>query len=74
MSNWTKPYHGVQHSGDFGSRNYWATVCDYEGFAELHCYFPGCGFKPIQSTHDTAEQARAAGDAWLASVNAKEPA
>lgn len=63
---WTKPFHGVQHH-DGHRKDVWTTVTDRGTWAELSCYFPGCGFRPIQSTHDSAEQARAAAESWLAS-------
>lgn len=63
---WSKPYHGVQHLGCYGPRNHWCTVEDYGTFADLSCWFPGCGFYPKHSKHSTAAEARAAGERYLA--------
>lgn len=63
-ANWTKPYYGVQHLGR-ATDGYWLTVSDYGSFAELLKWFPGCKLSPMEETHDTAEAARGAGEAWL---------
>lgn len=63
-SNWSAPFHGVQHL-DGPRTDTWATVQDHGSFARLACNFPGSGMNPIKSFHDTAEQARAAGEAWI---------
>jgi hypothetical protein len=62
---WTTPFHGVTHLGEYGTKTHWVTVCEYESFAELARWFPGCGFSPIKSDHDNAEQAKRAGERWL---------
>lgn len=62
---WTAPFHGVQHLGKFSTKAHWVTVCDYGTFAELSCWFPGCGFSPIHSTHDNAAQARREGEKYM---------
>jgi hypothetical protein len=64
---WSAPYFGVQHRGS-GSRR--VSVTDRGTFAELACWFPGCGFEPDTSVHNSAAEARAAGDAWMASMGA----
>lgn len=61
---WTTPYCGVQH---LGSGPYRVSVTDHDTFADLSCWYPGCGFNPVRSQHDTIEDARAAGEKWLAS-------
>ncbi len=66
MSEWTKPYYGVQHLNADGKKSR-ASVTDYGTFAESHFWYPGCAFSPIEKHHDNAEQARAAAEAWLAS-------
>lgn len=62
---WTKPFLGIQH---LGTGNRWATVEDRGSFAELVCWFPGCGFRPDVSKHSDAVQARQAGEAWFGMV------
>lgn len=64
-TTWTPPFHGVTHGNVQGKRSY-ATVSDYDTFAELSLWFYGCGLRPIKQTHDTAQQAREAAEAWLA--------
>lgn len=66
MNDWTRPYCGVTHLGEkAGPSSWWVTVTDRGSFAELSCWFPGCGFSPLKSTHDTVEQAKTAGEKWL---------
>jgi hypothetical protein len=64
-ANWTKPFHGVTHL-ESGVRDRWVTVSDYSSFATLKCWYPGCGLRPIESTHDSMEEAKAAGEQWIA--------
>jgi hypothetical protein len=65
---WTQPFHGVTHLGDSGTQNHWVTVCEYSSFAELACWFPGCGFSPIKSDYENAAEAKKAGERYLRSV------
>jgi hypothetical protein len=67
QGDWSKPFYGVSHKNG-KSREWWATVTDRGHLAELTCWYPGCGFKPIQSTHDNAAAAKAAGERWLAAA------
>lgn len=62
---WTVPYYGVQHLGQFGTKRSWVTVNECGARAELLRWFPGCQFSPLHSTHDSTADARAAGEAWL---------
>jgi hypothetical protein len=62
---WTKPHYGIQHTPR-NSRGEYCTVQDNRLWAEVHCYFEGCGFNPICSHHTDAAAARAAGEQWLA--------
>lgn len=64
-TNWTAPYFGVQHIGKCSARGWWGTVADYGSFSKALCWFPGCGFSPIESEHDDAESARAHVETWL---------
>lgn len=64
MTAWTNPYYGVQHLNEPGKKSR-VSVTDYGSFAELHCWFPGCGFEPIKRHHFNAESARAEGEQWL---------
>ncbi len=65
-ATWTQPYYGIQHLGRPSDRR-WATVSEMEsGMATLVCWYLGCGFiEPQETTHDTAEEARSAGEAWV---------
>jgi hypothetical protein len=64
---WTAPYFGVQHLNMHGKKSR-VSVCDYGTFAEVHLWFPGCGFSPINRHHDSAELARADGEKWIESA------
>lgn len=66
--HWTKPHYGVQHGGTYSPARHWVTVEDYGTFARLARWFPGCGFSPMESTHDNAEDARQAGECWLRGI------
>lgn len=68
---WTKPFHGVQHLGEFGTQRFWCTVNDYGSFAELLRWTPGCQFSPMRSTHLSAANARAVGEGWLDDIRSK---
>lgn len=60
---WTEPNYGLSHIGN--TDKYWATVMDYGSFVELHKWFPGCGFSPLEETFKTLEAAKLAGEAWV---------
>jgi hypothetical protein len=66
---WTRPYLGVQHTNILGggiANGWWCTVVDRGGmFAELAKHFPGCGFYPTTSHHDTVEEAKIEAERWL---------
>lgn len=63
---WSKPYYGVMHLGASGDAR-WATVTDWGSFAEVIKWAKGCGLcNTAESTYDTVEQAKAAGEAWIA--------
>lgn len=64
-SEWSKPFHGVSHLNG-SRREVWATVTDRGSFADLLCWFPGCGFNPLRSMHDSAEEAKAHAEKWIA--------
>lgn len=66
-STWSAPYMGIQHRGIGKCR---VSVTEREGFAELARWTPNCGFAPECTKHETAADARAAGDAWMAMVGA----
>ena len=64
---WTRSFFGVQHAVASKNPQYRATVTEYsEGMAELQKWWPGCGFTPTTEPYSTADEARAAGEAWLA--------
>lgn len=65
---WTDPRFGVQHTPSYrdGTRISWCTVSDLGLGANLLCRYPGCGFEPLRTYHESAAEARAAGEAWLA--------
>lgn len=62
-STWTPLYCGVTHLGQLGRPR--VSVCDYGSFAELHCWYLGCGFSPIERQYPTVDAAKADGEAWL---------
>jgi hypothetical protein len=63
---WTKPYHGVQHLGRIADAR-WATVVAWDSYAELTCWYRGCGFVSVPlHMFDTVEEARTAGEQWVA--------
>lgn len=64
-AKWTKPFHGVQHLGSGKPSDYWITVEDRNTFAKLLRWFPGCGFSPQESIHDSVAKAKAAGEKWM---------
>lgn len=64
-ADWTKRYCGVTHLNAAAKKSR-ATVVDHGSFAELQRWFPGCGFSPIVSQHETSEEAKAAGESWIA--------
>ncbi len=55
---WTKEFYGVQHLGEYGSGKHWFTVAKYGEWGELSHHFPGCGFSPKKSTHDSVDIAK----------------
>ena len=63
---WTKPYCGVMHLGEIGDRRRATifTVGDNTWF-ELHLWYAGCGFNPIQQHLDTLEEAKSEGERWI---------
>lgn len=63
---WTTPFYGVTHLGNHRDAKSWVTVYDCGTFAQLSCWYPGCGFSPLATKHATAAAAQAAGEAWLA--------
>lgn len=63
---WSAPFHGVQHLTDPRNPRRWATVSNLGTCATLACNYEGCGFRPIESRHDSVELARAAGEAFIA--------
>lgn len=63
LNKWTRQYYGVQHL--HGLRGCWCSVTDFETFALLDMWHPGCGCNPLEKQFDTAEEARAAGEKWL---------
>ena len=67
--HWTKPYYGVTHCGYFSLRSYWCTVTDRNSFVELSKFYPGCGFHPHESTHETVEEAKNEAEKWLKANN-----
>ena len=58
---WTKPYYGVQHLGEYSLKTIWCTVVDYGSFALLHVHFPGCGFSPRKTRYRSVGVARKQG-------------
>lgn len=61
---WTKPYCGLTHCGSIHDFRR-ASVQDYDGFAELHKWFRGCGFSPEVMQFDSVDAAKQAGEEWI---------
>jgi hypothetical protein len=66
QAEWTAPYHGVSHLGEIAEPRR-VSVIDHDTFCLLHKWYPGCGFSPIEETHDNVKDAKAAGEKWLQS-------
>lgn len=62
-SQWTKPFHGVTH---LGTGKWRLTITDRGSFADLSQWYPGCGFSPLSTVHDSVADAKAIGEQWLA--------
>jgi len=65
MLKWTKPYFGVQHTPTDSFGRY-CTVQAGPGGATLSLWLKGCGFRAPELHFNTAEDARAAAEAWMA--------
>lgn len=63
LTTWSKPFYGITHLGGYAR---WVTVADRGYHAELSCNHRGCGFNALQSTHRSVDDAKAAGEKWLA--------
>lgn len=61
---WSTPFHGVTHLNG-KAREWWATVTDRGEFADMSLYYPGCGFNPIKSIHESADEAKTIAEQWL---------
>ena len=68
-TRWTTPYCGVSHLGEFSDVRR-VSVIDYGKFCILHKWYPGCGFSPIEETHNKVGAAMVAGEKWLQSGGA----
>jgi hypothetical protein len=44
-------------------------VTDRNSFVELSKFYPGCGFHPHESTHETVEEAKNEAEKWLKANN-----
>lgn len=64
-AQWSKPYYGLQHIGQFSIRTPWGTVEDCGTSAKALCWFPGCQFSPIETRHKTAAEARKHVENWM---------
>lgn len=65
MNTWSAPFHGIQHypsntGKPYSPRAFRASVqvSQYGGPVECAVWTPGCGFNPITTKHQTAEEAR----------------
>jgi hypothetical protein len=61
---WSKPFHGITHLSVSGKRS-WVTVTDWDNWASLTRWYPGCGFSPLETQHGSADEAKRAAEAWL---------
>jgi hypothetical protein len=62
---WSKPYYGISHYGRLRDIRR-ATVNDLGSVALLKKFRLGCGFTSIDETFATVEEAKAAGEKWVA--------
>lgn len=64
---WSKPYCGVQHLGQPGHSYglYWVTIEDWESFAILKKWFPGCGFNAEEQTFNSLEETIKEGEKYI---------
>lgn len=60
-AKWTAPFHGVQHLKPL-KRGFQITITDRGSFAECSVFLPGHNFNSTETTHDTANEARAHGE------------
>lgn len=67
---WTAPYHGVTHgSTGNGVSVPWATVTDRGTWAEMTKHHPHVALTKRETTqHNSVQEAKAAGEAWLHSL------
>lgn len=64
--DWSKPYHGVSHLGEFSTQKRWCTITVWgDALTELFLWFPGCGFSPHKSTHSTEQEAKSKAEKWM---------
>lgn len=73
---WTTPYLGVRHfpAGPVESDSaHWVTVQDRGAFARLLCWSPGCAYRPLVYTFETADEACWAGEAYALSGGRVSP-
>lgn len=60
---WTKEFYGVSHLGEYSTKKLWVSVNRHsDGCATLAKHFPGCGFFPDESHHESVEDAKMAGE------------
>lgn len=65
MTEWTEPFHGVTHLGSPDDIR-WATVQDCDGDAQLLKWMRGDGFRCLHERHADVDEAKRAGEAWVA--------
>lgn len=61
--NWTKPYYGITHFGEFRDE-FRCSVDDCENFAVLSLYRKGC-HRVSETFHETVEKEKLIGERWV---------
>lgn len=61
-ADWSRPYYGLTHLGDYSTTKYWVTV---DQNSILKKWFPGCGFNPEKVQYSSIEEAKVAGEKYM---------
>lgn len=69
---WTKPYYGITYLGELADRRRCTVIENCKGFVELHKWYEGCAFHPIEEIYESVELAKAEGERWINEI--KRPA
>lgn len=65
---WSPSHYDVQHLGKAGDER-WCTVSGTGPWVLLLRYFPGCGLKPLESTHEHLFVAKSLAEQWVNKID-----